>query len=100
MGSVMGIVLEYTNQCNFTYNLIQENIEWGGYIYHLVNEYNIFHNNSFISNAIGLGIPRLMMQETILFGMMSVQTRVIFGMITLGLVTILLMVESLQISIL
>ncbi len=58
MGSVMGIVLTYTNHCNFTYNLIQENVEWGVYLYPLVNEYNIFHHNSFISNALGLGIPQ------------------------------------------
>lgn len=49
-----GIYAGGTYACNFTYNLIKDNTEYGINA-DIMGEVNVFHHNAFVSNAIGLG---------------------------------------------
>ena len=58
MFNLVGILPEFTEYSNFTYNLIQENVEFGISL-SSNNLNNTFHHNAFISNALGLGTSQV-----------------------------------------
>jgi parallel beta-helix repeat protein len=54
LNSYRGIFVGDSDYTNFTYNLIKDNTNYGVYA-DLSSEYNIYHHNAFISNALGVG---------------------------------------------
>ncbi|MHA2309055.1 MAG: NosD domain-containing protein, partial [Candidatus Heimdallarchaeaceae archaeon] len=57
INSFRGIFIDNTDQSNFTYNLIQDNSYYGIHA-SLLSENNTYHHNSFISNAVGVGLSQ------------------------------------------
>jgi parallel beta-helix repeat protein len=57
INSFRGIYVDNTNESTFTYNLIQDNTYYGIHA-SLWSSNNTYHHNSFISNAMGIGLSQ------------------------------------------